>query len=182
VAIVPECVFVFVKPYCEVPPGLTHICFVTYRACEFNIPESVYLSVVCCLCSNLFPVVLLVRNAILMLVRLKMFVINVVSLPVYVNVAHFCFSFGLFSICFLSFRLGGLCVGTGNKLFSKMLWMICSSRLCSPVGKSYGLSLLYKNLIAVNLCWMGWLDVYGMIVSVNIGFLYMDIFQSVGVL
>jgi len=29
---------------------------------------------------------------------------------------------------------------------------------------------------------MGWLDVYGMIVSVNIGFLYMDIFQSVGVL
>jgi len=35
VAIVPECVFVFVKPYCEVPSGLTYICFVTYGACEF---------------------------------------------------------------------------------------------------------------------------------------------------
>jgi len=59
------------------------------------IPESVNLSVVCCLCSNLFPMVLLVRNAILMFVCLKMFVINVVSLPVYVNVAHLCFSIGL---------------------------------------------------------------------------------------
>jgi len=43
-------------------------------------------------------------------------------------------------------------------------------------------SLLYKNLIAANLCWVGWLDVYSMIVLVNVGFLYMDIFQSVGVL
>jgi hypothetical protein len=41
------------------------------------------------------------------------------------------------------------------------------------------LSQLYKNLTAANLCWMGWLDVYGMIVSVNVGFLYMDILQPV---
>jgi len=179
-AIGPECVFVFVKTYCDVPSGLTHICFVTYGACEFvYFCECVFVS---CLCSNLFPMVLLVWNAILMLVCRKMFVINVVSLPVYVNVAHFCFSIGLGSICFLSFRLGGFCGQTGNELFSKMLWMICSSRLCSPVGKSYVFSLLYKNLIAANLCWMGWLDVYGMIMSVNVGFLYMDIFQSVRVL
>ena len=46
---------------------------------------------------------LLVRNAILMLIRLKMFVINVVSLPVNVNVAHFCFSVGLGSFCFIGF-------------------------------------------------------------------------------
>ena len=105
--------------------------------------------------------VLLVQNAILMLVRLKMFVIYVVSLPVYVNVANFCFSIGLGSISSLSFRLGGFCGRTGNELFSKMMWMICSSHLCSPVGKSYVFSLLYKNLIAVNLGWMGWLDVYG---------------------
>jgi hypothetical protein len=140
------------------------------------------MSFVCCLCSNLFPMVLLVRNAILMFVRLKMFVINVVSLPVYVNVAHFCFSIGLVSVCLLGFRLGSFCGRNGNELFSKMLWMICSSRSYSPVGKSYVFSLLYKNLIAANLCWVGWLDVYGMIVSVNVGFLYMDIFQSVGVL
>ena len=56
------------------------------------------------------------------------------------------------------------------------------SCLYSPVGKSYVFSLLYKNLIAANLCWVGWLDVYGMIVSVNVGFVHMDIFQSVGVL
>jgi len=130
----------------------------------------------------LFPMVLLVRNAILMFVRLKMFVINVVSLPVYVNVVHFCFSIGLGSVCLLSFRLGGFCGRIGNELFSWMLWMICSSRSYSPVGKSYVFSLLYKYLIAANLCWVGWLDVYGMIVSVNVGFLYMDIFQSVVVL
>ena len=60
--------------------------------------------------------------------------------------------------------------------------MICSSRSYSPVGKSYVFSLLYKNLVAANLCWVGWLDVYSMIVSMNVGFLYMDIFRSVGVL
>ena len=32
------------------------------------------------------------------------------------------------------------------------------------------------------LCWVGWLEVYGMIVSVNVGFLYTAIFQSVWVL
>jgi len=42
------------------------------------------------------------------------------------------------------------------------------------VSRKYVLSLLYKNLFAANLCWVGWLDVYGMIVSVNVGFLYMD--------
>jgi hypothetical protein len=30
VAIGPECVFMFVEPYCNVPSGLTHIRFVTY--------------------------------------------------------------------------------------------------------------------------------------------------------
>jgi len=60
--------------------------------------------------------------------------------------------------------------------------MICSSRSYSPVGQSYVFSLLYKNLIAANLCWVAWLDVYSMIVSMNVGFLYMDIFRSVGVL
>jgi hypothetical protein len=81
VAVGPECVFVFVKPHCEVFPG--HV--------SLYIPDSMYLLVVCCLCVSLLPIVLLVRNAILMLVRLKMFVTNAVSLPMYVNVAHFCF-------------------------------------------------------------------------------------------
>ena len=43
-------------------------------------------------------------------------------------------------------------------------------------------SLLYRNRIAACLCWMGWLEVYGMIVSVNVGFLYMAVLQFVWVL
>ena len=66
------------------------------------IPDSVYLSVVYCLCVSLLPIVLLVRNAILMLVCLKIFVINVISVPMDVNVAHFCFSVGLGSFFFFS--------------------------------------------------------------------------------
>jgi hypothetical protein len=93
------------------------------------IPDSVYLSVVCCLCISLLPTVLLVQNAILKLVHLKMFVINVISLPMYVNVAHFCFPLGLGSFCFLSFRMDGFCGRIGNGLFSRILWMICSSCL-----------------------------------------------------
>ena len=53
------------------------------------IPESMYLSIVCCFCKSLFPLVFSVRNATLMLDHLKMFVINVVSFPMYINVAHF---------------------------------------------------------------------------------------------
>ena len=85
------------------------------------IPESVYLSFVCCLCNSLFPIVFLVQKAIFMLVRLKMFVINVVSFPVYVNVAHFCFSMGFGSVCFLSLRLGGFCGWAGNEFFFRVL-------------------------------------------------------------
>jgi len=117
-----------------------------------------------------------------MLVRLRMFVINVFSFPMYVNVAHFCFSMGFGSVCFLCLKLGAFCGWAGNELFLRMLCMIFSSRLYSSVGTSYVFSLLYKNLIAANLCGVGWLDVYGIIVSGKVGFLYMDIFQSVGVL
>ena len=43
-------------------------------------------------------------------------------------------------------------------------------------------SLLYRNLTAAYLCWAGWFEVYGMIASVNVGFLCMEITQLVGVL
>ena len=43
-------------------------------------------------------------------------------------------------------------------------------------------SLLYMNIMAAYLCWAGWLEEYGMIVSVKVGFLYLDVFQLVGVL
>jgi hypothetical protein len=40
----------------------------------------------------------------------------------------------------------------------------------------YVFSLLYKNLTAAYLCCGGWFDVYGMMVSVKVGFLKIDIF------
>ena len=57
-----------------------------------------------------------------------------------------------------------------------------SSVLYSSSCKLYVFSLLYKNPIAAYLCWGGWFEVYGMMVSMNVGFLYMDIFQFLGVL
>jgi len=41
-------------------------------------------------------------------------------------------------------------------------------------------SLLYVNLMAAYLFWAGWLEDCGMIVSMKVGFLYMDVFQLVG--
>ena len=43
-------------------------------------------------------------------------------------------------------------------------------------------NLLYRNLIAVYLYWAGWLEEYGMIISMKVGFVYTDVFQPAGVL
>ena len=43
-------------------------------------------------------------------------------------------------------------------------------------------SLLYRNLTVAYFCWLGWLELYGMMVSVNVRFLYTENFQFVGVL
>ena len=66
-----------------------------------------------------------VRNAILSSVRLKMFVIYEVSLPMYVKLAHFCVGRGV--TCFLVLRVGGLCGCIGKELLCNMLWMMFSS-------------------------------------------------------
>jgi hypothetical protein len=44
------------------------------------------------------------------------------------------------------------------------------------------LSLLYRNFTVAYLCCMGWLEVYEMMVSVKVGFLYVEVFMPVGVL
>ena len=46
----------------------------------------------------------------------------------------------------------------------------------------YVFSLLCRNLMDAYLCWAGWFEEYGMIVSVKEGFLYMEIFQLVEIL
>ena len=63
-----------------------------------------------------------------------------------------------------------------------MSWIVYSSSLYSSSCKWYFFSLLYRNLIEAYLCWAGWFEVYGMIVSVYVGFLCMEITQLCGVL
>ena len=58
--------------------------------------------------------------------------------------------------------------------------MMLNFQSCSCFGRLYVLSLWYRNLIAAYLCCVGWLDVYGTMVSVKVGFLNMDIFRPVG--
>jgi hypothetical protein len=58
---------------------------------------------------------------------------------------------------------------------------VFSFSLCSFSFKWYVFSLLYRNLIAVYLCWGGWLEEYGIIVAVKVGFLCIEVTQLVGV-
>ena len=74
---------------------------------------------------------------------------------------------------------GGLCVWMGKQLLDRMSRIVSSSFLYSSSFKLYVCSLLYKNLAAAYLCWAGWFEEYGMIVSVKVGFLCMEITQFV---
>jgi hypothetical protein len=65
-----------------------------------------------------------------------------------------------------------LCGWIGKALLYMMFWIMFSSFLCSSSYKLYVFSQLQRNLTAAYLCWAGWLEVYGMIVSVEVGFLY----------
>jgi hypothetical protein len=57
---------------------------------------------------------------------------------------------------------------------------VSSSWSWSCFCRLYVLCLWYRNFIAAYLCCEGWLDVYGMMVSVKVGFLNMDVFRPVG--
>jgi hypothetical protein len=70
-------------------------------------PERVYLSGVTCFCTSRFWIVLLVLSAIFMSVFLNRLVIYVVSLPMYVKVAHF---YVWVLVCPFEGVVGGLCV------------------------------------------------------------------------
>ena len=127
---------------------------------------------------------LVVHQEIFRSVFLNRFVMNAASLPIYVNDAHLCVVVlvSLLNVVVGRLRVGGLCVWTGKPLLDRMSWMVSSSSLYSSSFKWYVCSLLYRNLAAACLCWAGWFEVYGMIVSVNVGFLCMEITQFVGVL
>jgi len=60
--------------------------------------------------------------------------------------------------------------------------MVSSSSLYSFSFRWYVLSLLYRNLIAAYSFWAGWFEECGMIVSVKMGFLCMEVTQMVEIL
>ena len=100
------------------------------------------------------------------------------------NVIHFCV---VMAICLSGVVVvcrgggSGLC-GWIEKALLNMMFRIVSSLLYSSSCMLYVFSLLYMNLMATYLCWAGWLEDYEMIMSVKVGFLYMDVFQLMGVL
>ena len=75
-----------------------------------------------------------------------------------------------------------MCVRTEKPLLDRMSWTVYSSSLYLFSLRWYVFSLLYRNLTAAYLFWAGWLEEYGMIVSVKVGFLCMEITQLVAVL
>ena len=106
-----------------------------------------------------------------------------VSLPMYVKDVHLCVVVlvSLTGVVEVRLWVGGLCMWTGKPLLDRMSWMVSSS-LYSFSLSWYVFSLLYSNLTAAYLCWAGWLEEYGMTVSVKVGFLCVEVTQLVGVL
>ena len=80
------------------------------------------------------------------------------------------------------FWVGGLWGLIGKALLYGMLWMMFSSFWYSSCFKLYESNLLNRNLTVAYLWCVGWLELWGMMVSVNVGFLYMVVLIFVGVL
>jgi hypothetical protein len=98
-----------------------------------------------------------------MFVWLNSFVMRVVSLPVYVNGAQDR-AVGFFWVWR---KLRG---GFWEELLCRMLWMISSCWYSA--GCSWQVfRRLYRNLTAAYLCCVGWFEVYGIMLSVKVGFL-----------
>jgi len=148
-------------------------------------PDWVNLSCCWVLWVRCFCKVLFVRYAIFMSECLKIFVMNVVCLPMYVKVHHF-FLFRGFCGCELWLSRGfwtwrffgcelwlsrGFWICIGKELLYSILWIMFFSCWCSLSCRWYEFSLLYKNLTAAYFCCVGWFEVYGMRVSVYVGFL-----------
>lgn len=85
--------------------------------------------------------------------------------------AYLCVGVCVVGSCCLGFRGGGFGGGTGKELLYMILRMMFSSSWSSSSCKTYDFNLSYKNLMAAYLCCVGWFEVYGIMVSVNVGFL-----------
>ena len=77
---------------------------------------------------------------------------------------------------------GQVCEWVGKALLYMMVQNVSSSDRYSSSSRLYEFNLLYRNLMAANLCCEGCLEKYGMMVSVKVAFLYMKVFHPLGVL
>jgi len=146
------------------------------------VPDLLYLSRVWGIGIGSFWRVLLVRNVILRSVFLKRFVIKVVSLPTYVKGANFC---AVVSVFWLGVMVG--CLGEGAMCVDRE--SIVQHDVMDSVQFFFVFvilqvvfNLLYRYIMAACLCWGGWFEEYGIMLSVKDGFLYMEVIQFVGVL
>jgi hypothetical protein len=95
--------------------------------------------------------VLIVRYAIFTSVFLNSLAIALVSLPVYVNVAHYFVLFVVVLCCFVLF----LRMYCGYSLFANIVLICCSSFCLLSVEMGYVFSLFIRKLIAEFLCSLG---------------------------
>ena len=113
---------------------------------------------------------LLVEKVTFTLVCLKSFVMNLVSLPTYVNLDHLCFWGSVLWSCFFFF----------GSIVNRWVSYLLLTRICSTISFSFSLSsevswyvssLLRKYLIAAVSCSLGCHESLGIMMSVVVGFL-----------
>ena len=121
-----KCVFVFSETHCEAGPVCPTYALLQSGHVNLYAPERAYLSGGWCWGIRSFWIVLVVCQEIFRSVFLNRFVMNAVSLPIYVNDAHLCVVVlvSLPNVVVGRLKVGGLCVWTGNPLLDRMSWMV----------------------------------------------------------
>jgi len=124
-AVVVLCCLVFFVAGGELlPVCLTYVLWQSGQVSLYT-SDREYLSCAWSLCVSRLANVYVVWNVILRSIRLKMFVIYKVSLPIYVKLAHF---FAVWVvICLSGLGVGGLCSFIGKELLCRMLCIMFSS-------------------------------------------------------
>jgi hypothetical protein len=136
------------------------------------IPLLLYLSVSCFLGWRWFCIVFFVLYAIRMFVFLNSLVMALVSLLMYVNVAHFCFCIVLGVMFVFCFVLVYKHVCGGYLLLCDIVFISCNLLCLFSFEIGCVFILLIRYLIAESLCSVGWHKSLCMIRSVVVGFLY----------
>jgi hypothetical protein len=171
---------------CTLGLNMRPVCpiYIFVHVLHFNLHISnlLYSSVCCCcLCARCSSIVLHVRCAVFILVYLKNLLMNRISFPTYVNVAHF-----FFCIC-----VTGCVTGCGYNLarFYCFIVIFCSNLVNSvqlvlflAVWKRVLTDSVVKVIKSAALCSVGWHDILCITVLLVVSFWYMLNINFVGFL